>query len=435
MLRFLHRKRRPANPEDSEPAFPPRRALKPGNGSETDQPSHVRYQEYQRDPLGLTVLFKPDRISPSVDIVFVHGLRGRSMRTWSLDDDLKLFWPQKWLPDEPAIQTARISKFGYDSDYLAGGPKKTSNVVDFAKDLLSALKFTMDGKEDDIDFGKAYILGTNDDSYEDIINSTSAILFLSTPHRGSDLAELLDRVLKLLVPGRSTKFRHLAPRLEIVSFYETVATEFGPREKMILDKDSSVLGYRGELAIPLYTNHRGVSKFSSRNDPSYIKIRDVLRGMVARFSTWSPRPRNLQAHQMKYLVRALLTISQAPDEDHEFFYDRKTPGTCEWILSERTFTAWLNDWSPKPRIIWFHGAPGTGKSVLASFSVEHIKKDYGSPCEFFYFRYDDQEKTSVSSFLRSMAYQAACNIPEFERRLATMGEAGRLLEKADASLL
>lgn len=98
-LRFLRRKRRPADPEDSEPAFPPRRALKPGDSSETDQPSNVRYQEYQRDPLGLTVLFKPDRISPSVDIIFVHGLRGRSMRTWSLDDDLKLFWPQKWLPD------------------------------------------------------------------------------------------------------------------------------------------------------------------------------------------------------------------------------------------------------------------------------------------------------------------------------------------------
>jgi hypothetical protein len=38
---------------------------------------------------------------------------------------------------------------------------------------------------------------------------------------------------------------------------------------MILDKDSSVLGYPGELTIPLYTDHRGVSKFSSRDDPSY----------------------------------------------------------------------------------------------------------------------------------------------------------------------
>jgi hypothetical protein len=106
---------------------------------------------------------------------------------------------------------------------------------------------------DGSDVSKAYILGQNNYTYEEIARSTSAILFLSTPHRGSDLAAVLDRALKLLIPGRSSQdyvkalkknssaledineqFCDLAPRLEIVSFYEMFATVFGPHEKVAI---------------------------------------------------------------------------------------------------------------------------------------------------------------------------------------------------------
>jgi hypothetical protein len=98
------------------------------------------------------------------------------------------------------------------------------------------------------DVSQAYILGQNNYTFEEITQSTSAILFLSTPHRG---AAVVGRALKLLIPGRSSQdyvtalkknsstledineqFRNLAPRLEIVSFYEMVATVFGPHEKV-----------------------------------------------------------------------------------------------------------------------------------------------------------------------------------------------------------
>ncbi len=94
-------------------------------------------------------------------------------------------------------------------------------------------------------------MGVNDDSYKEIIQSVCAVLFLATPHRGSDLAELLNRLVKILVPGGFSKhyiaelkknsstledvneqFRHFAPKLEITSFYETVETVLGPHEKV-----------------------------------------------------------------------------------------------------------------------------------------------------------------------------------------------------------
>lgn len=84
--------------------------------------------------------------------------------------------------------------------------------------------------------------GQNDPKYEAIIKAVSAIIFLSTPHRGTNLAEALNRILQVsfranpmkfiaeLSAGSQTlqvlndQFRHVAPRLEMVSFYETRPT-------------------------------------------------------------------------------------------------------------------------------------------------------------------------------------------------------------------
>ncbi len=88
--------------------------------------------------------------------------------------------------------------------------------------------------------------GQFDPEYEGIVKAATAILFMSTPHRGTNLAETLNRILQVsfvstprqyiddLVKNSATvqkineQFRHLAPRLSIVSFYETQPTAIGP---------------------------------------------------------------------------------------------------------------------------------------------------------------------------------------------------------------
>lgn len=84
--------------------------------------------------------------------------------------------------------------------------------------------------------------GQIDPTYADIIKSVSSIIFLSTPHRGTSLAEILNRILQVsfvtnpmqfiaeLAAGSQTlqklneQFRHVASKLQIVSFYETRPT-------------------------------------------------------------------------------------------------------------------------------------------------------------------------------------------------------------------
>ena len=49
---------------------------------------------------------------------------------------------------------------------------------------------------------------------------------------------------------------------------------------MVLERDSSVLGYPGEISRALDADHHGVCKFESPQDPLYITVRNVLKSLV-----------------------------------------------------------------------------------------------------------------------------------------------------------
>lgn len=72
------------------------------------------------------------------------------------------------------------------------------------------------------------------------------MIFLSTPHRGTDLAEILNRLMQisfhsskdfildlkqssLALEEINEQFRHVAPKLSVFSFHETLPTAMGPK--------------------------------------------------------------------------------------------------------------------------------------------------------------------------------------------------------------
>lgn len=59
---------------------------------------------------------------------------------------------------------------------------------------------------------------------------------------------------------------------------------------MVLEKDSSVLGYPGEVSKPLDADHHGVCKFDSLDDPRYIAVRNVLKSLVGKAEQSSEAP-------------------------------------------------------------------------------------------------------------------------------------------------
>jgi hypothetical protein len=91
--------------------------------------------------LGLKIMHEPDPSSPTsnvVDIIFVHGLGGSARDTWTHPSS-KVFWPSLLHEDE-TFSDARISTFGYDSNFTnIFAPNNVLDISDFAKQLLDCL--------------------------------------------------------------------------------------------------------------------------------------------------------------------------------------------------------------------------------------------------------------------------------------------------------
>lgn len=103
-------------------------------------------QDGSRGPLGLRLLhFSPE---PMIDIIFVHGLRGGSIKTWRKGNDPRNFWPKLWLPLESGLANANIHSFGYDSDW-ASTKSSILSVHDFGQSLLEEMRNSPYLREDE----------------------------------------------------------------------------------------------------------------------------------------------------------------------------------------------------------------------------------------------------------------------------------------------
>lgn len=301
--------------------------------------------------------------------------------------------------------------------------------------------------------------GQNDPEYEAIIKAISGIAFLATPHRGTNLAELLDRILRSSVFTSSKRyiselgknsftlqklneqFRHIAPRLDIVSFYETQSTSIGFKSsrvvskccwrcslsstkniQMILEKDSSVLGYPGETSKALNADHHNVCKFDSPHDPNYISVRNALQSLVSKIgSATSSQNSSTLVRKNLANMKSLLLVTELPDTDYIFFRDQWLQGTCDWLLQEKIYLEWLRCPNATSSLLWLHGGAAAGKSVLSSFIINDlIEKSFC--CQYYYFRFGDQRKRSLGLFLRSIAYQLALSKPDLLQKMLQLKE-------------
>lgn len=127
-------------------------------------------------------------------------------------------------------------------------------------------------------------------------------------------------------------------------------------------------------------------------------------------------------------------MSEAPDVDYIFFRDRWVPHTCGWVLENDAFHEWVRDPATRPRVLWLHGAAASGKSVLSSFIINHLAQ-LGSSCQYFFVRFGDQRKRSLSTLLRSIAFQIAQSLPAFRQGILRFIGEGAKFDTADAQTI
>lgn len=124
------------------------------------------------------------------------------------------------------------------------------------------------------------------------------MVFLATPHRGSDSAQQLTNILRASLPHGSKPylgdlargsealqsinedFRHYSDDLQLRSFYETLKTNVGVKSVLIVDKASAILGYSNEESALINASHRSICKFDTPWDPNYVTLRNSLVSLV-----------------------------------------------------------------------------------------------------------------------------------------------------------
>lgn len=424
-------------------------------------------EDSSRGPLGLRVLHSAPQ--PLIDVVFVHGLRGGSTKTWRKGNDPRLYWPQHWLPMEPDLSHASIHSFGYESDWGSTSPS-ILNVHDFGRALYEEIKASpfIRGREKNpiilighsmggLVIKKAFNLA-NQDMHRDISNRIKCIIFLATPHRGSDYAATLNTILKVsgitgmassrdyindLAKGSASsqaineEFTRYAGDLNIYSFYETLPTSLGVSSSLIVNRESAVLGpgFRKEVARYLNANHRDICKFDSPEDPNYLTLKNSLTFVVQELLQDMLSLHEEQVQTQLMSIQSFLGTYSLPDENFESIL-----GSCQWIDEREDFRDWRDapegvdsgeDPSHSPSLYWVTAGPGAGKTVLAAHVVAQLK-EFRLPVSYYYFHVGKKSSQSLAGFLRSIALQMATSNAAVRDAIAKLPNDGSTLDLDDA---
>lgn len=290
---------------------------------------------------------------------------------------------------------------------------------------------------------KAFILARQMQEYDSVAGRVRAIFFLATPHRGSDLAQTLSRILHVAGPrpfvddlhrnsiatqSINDEFPQHCAELHLHSFYETIPMSYVTGKGLIVDKDSATMGYRNERREYLNANHRDVCKFSNRNDPNYHTVRNALASTVEGLRNEIPVSRHDLQTEQRRLLDGFLGTSDAPEDDLMDIDQRRLPSSCEWIVGRDNFRRWRD--SVDPRMYWISAKPATGKSFLSGYIINHLRGS-NLDCVFYFFAYNDKLKSTIGAFLRSVAWQMARLYPEILQTVLNIHDKDEQLGKMD----
>ena len=88
------------------------------------------------------------------------------------------------------------------------------------------------------------------------------------------------------------------------------------------------------------------------------------------------------------------------------------PGTCDWFVDSADFCSWRD--SSETWVMWCHGIPGAGKTILWSVVIENLLSRYRDRCDVmvssFFCGYDEERERTEGRYLASIAKQIFSNM-------------------------
>ena len=403
---------------------------------------------------------KPDDRDPSSGTSDETETESRSQKKrCKKDGDLRqdVFWPRDLLPS--AFPQARIATWGYDVQ-IEGVSTATSQASLFhhSENLLSDL--VMLRKSDAAKLKPLIFIahslggivvkdalslsGNERTAFDATLPATVGVMFLGTPHHGSraaSLGKMVFEVSKLffkkpnlqVLRGLETNSEILerissslgqilsTGRIKVHSFREELPTH----GVMVVGSASSTIGYLHETRGSLHANHRNLARYSSMEDIKFQRVVSVLQDWVEESLEKQHNHQHLQSTDEnsalsdglvfdKWLKQCLESLyspeAQTRFEDIEAAYYK----TYNWLFDHKVgFEDWLEG-KNKSNIYWIQGKPGSGKSTMMKFAINHpltreLLSKYANKfwviAGFFFHDRGTTVQKSAEGFLREVLYQ------------------------------
>ncbi|KKK19651.1 hypothetical protein ARAM_001652 [Aspergillus rambellii] len=372
----------------------------------------------------------------AADIVFVHGLGSRYETTWTYKrkDGSRFNWIRERLAKD--MPDARILGFEYPSRWY-NDPVQT-DLTECASELLRSLirdrchngsgeMCRARRKRPIIFVGHSFgglvvkkamtmasqVLNTNASREEyknnrDLLSAMSGIIFLGTPHRGSDFSVLglwknffgssilrvssNNEIITILQPDSYSlselqrQFTRLCidermAGLKLTCYYEM--REVPVLKKLVVPKHSAVLDHAASRGMN--ANHMDMNGFPEKDDGEreadyghfladiQMLFNSAKTSVRDRFSAWqygSAMPDAEREQLQRWLDPSREAQTTIYHKRREI--QQSATYTCTWIQNVPAFQEWLGD-TEKRDALWITGKAGSGKSILAAYIIDLLK--------------------------------------------------------------
>lgn len=241
-------------------------------------------------------LSESDPTGHSADVVFVHGLNGHHIKTWQNYNKTEAYWP-KWLAkDFPLYGIWSLEYVINSTDWR--GP--TMPLVDRATNVLSRITQKGIGKRPVVfithSMGGLLVkqvlrnaLDFGNEQQRKLPQNTVGIIFLSTPHFGSDLASWVEyfrliyrssasvnelRAHNVHLNNLNLQFREYVQQRNVAVrvYYETYPT----RGVLVVNATSADPGLPKVVPVPMDGDHNSICIITNREEMLYEEVCDFI---------------------------------------------------------------------------------------------------------------------------------------------------------------